>query len=138
MTAGLLADTNANLEANKTCLGSYADLLRPLDSQAREKLLRSTDRSYRDHPTAQNGLRLGVMLLRTGNVTSARAQFALLDSDELCPAERELLALYRARAENEQLRARVEQAEAKLEALTTIERRIEDDPSAAMPETRDD
>ncbi len=124
--------------AHGACVDEYFDLLVTLSRGSPDILLQQTRDRLHKQPSAENRLRLGIVYLRTERMQHAQAQFEQVDGASLCPAARELLALYRADIARWQLQHALEIAEAKLDALTSIEQRAEDNRSREIQETLDE
>jgi hypothetical protein len=120
------------------CVDEYFDLLVTLSRGSSDVLLRQTRERLHQQHSPQNHLRLGIVYLRTERMQHARAQFDQVDATSLCPAARELLALYQSEIARWQLQHELEIAEAKLDALTSIEQRAEDNRSREIQEALDE
>ena len=100
------------------------------DSTAQRAFIDAAEHAYIETPDTARLLQLAIAQLKGGEAAAARTHLELLAAraDPACPATRELVALYFADLDRVSLVRRLAEANAKIEALTALEKSIGTQP----------
>lgn len=119
---------------SESCTDGYFELAVIMKQQQPVILLADLVETFRASPTGENQFRLAIAYLYKNDLLNADRHLQAVNPRQLCPAAQELLSLYKAQTDRAFLKTRLSKAEAKLEALSTIEQRIESERSKDMKE----
>lgn len=117
-----------------SCTDSYFDLAVMMKQAKPLVVLADLMDTFTASPTGENRLRLAIAYLYSSDLLNADQHLQAINPRQLCPAAQELLGLYQAKTERAFLKSRLSKAEAQLEALSTIEQRLESDRNKGVKE----